>query len=137
MKTRNALLVLATIFLISVLAVLFALTQGRAIYMGRASGSTYSLSNSYVFASPLSAKSPTERIRVTVFLLDEKGRGVAGKEIYLKTNPAGVNFSAVQSITDKMGQAVYDLATATPGKYVVEAQTDGNSLPQTVTVKFE
>lgn len=137
MKTRTLLLTLLLVFLATLLILVFFLTRARTIFFGRASGATYSLTNSYVFASPLSAKAVSEKIRVTVFLLDDKGRGVSGKRINLTSGPAGVNFAALQADTDKMGQAVYDLTSPVAGQFVLTASVEGASFPQTVTVRFE
>lgn len=137
MKGKNLVMVLVFIFLVSLLLMIFLLGQARTVFLGRASGANYSLSNSYVFASPLSAKSVSEKIRVTVFLLDDKGRGVAGKKIDLSSNPVGVNFTPVQMETDKLGQAVYDLTSPVPGQFVISASVEGNTFPQTVTVRFQ
>ncbi len=137
MKKSNLPLVLLLVFLITLLLLAFLLTQARTIFLGRASGSEYSLNNSYVFASPLSAKAVAEKIRVTVFLLDDKGRGVADKKISLLSNPAGVNFAEIQGQTDKMGQAVYDLTSPTAGQFVISAQVEGKVFPQTVSIKFQ
>jgi len=124
------------VFLISLLVMVFFLSQARTVFLGRASGSTYSLPNSYVFASPLSAKSVSEKIRVTVFLLDDKGRGVSGKKIELSSNPLGINFAPIQAETDKLGQAVFDLTSGVPGQFVIQASVEGQAFPQTVTVRF-
>ena len=137
MKTRTFLLVLTSVVLATILLVVFFLTKGRAIIIGKAADAQYDLQNSYVFASPLSAKAASEKIRVTVFLLNEKGRGVKGKPISLVSNPSGLNFVGIQSESDKMGQAVFDAASVVPGKFEIGAQVEGNSLPQTVTVLFE
>lgn len=137
MKARTLLLVLTSVALFTALVVVFFLSKGRAIIIGKAAGEQYNLKNSYVFASPLSAKIPSGKIRITVFLLNEKGRGVKGKTINLFSNPPGLNFLEVQSNTDKMGQAVFDGTSSTPGKYEIGARIDNDSFPQTVTVMFE
>jgi len=115
----------------------FFLTGARTIFLGKATNSTYSISNSYVFASPLSTNAVSGKIRVTVFLLDDKGRGVAGKRIVTLSNPVGVNFAEIQPVSDKMGQAVFDLTSPTAGQFVISASVEGNTFPQTVTVRFQ
>lgn len=137
MKTRTLLLTLLLVFLATLLILVFFLTRARTIFFGRASGSNYNLTNSYVFASPLSAKSVAEKIRVTVFLLDDNGRGVVNKKIELASNPVGVNFAAIQAETDKMGQAVYDLTSPVAGQFTVSALVEGATFPQTVTIRFQ
>lgn len=138
MKTRNFILGLLLASLLTILLLVLFFSRARQIFLGRASSSgQFNLQNSYVFASPLTAKSVSEKIRVTVFLLDENGRGVAGKRVVLLANPAGVNFAEIQGETDKMGQAVYDTTSATAGQFVLTASVEGNSFPQTVTVRFQ
>jgi len=137
MKTRTFIFSLLIAVLLTVLVLVFFLTQAKTVFLGRASGSSYNLTNSYVFASPLTSQSVSGKIRVTVFLLDDNGRGVAGKTINLSSNPAGLNFAPIQPETDKMGQAVFDVTSGSPGQFVVSAQVEGKSFPQTVTLRFQ
>ena len=46
---------------------------------------TLSTDNSYIFASPLRAKSNGEQIRITVYILDDRGMGMSGNGIPAKT----------------------------------------------------
>lgn len=137
MKTKNLFLVILAVFLISLLVVVFFLTQAKTIFLGRAAQSQYSLSNSYVFASPLTAKALSEKIRVTVFLLDDKGKGVQNKRINLSSEPVNLSFIEIQASTDELGQAVFDITSPSPGQYVISAQVEGGTFPQTVTVRFQ
>ena len=122
--------------MITILVLGLILTQSKTFLLGRAANQQYNLPNSYVFASPLTAKSVSEKIRVTVFLLDDKGRGVLGKKIDL-ASVSGLNVSGIQSVTDSLGQAVFDVTSGAVGQYVIAAQVEGNPFPQTVTVRFE
>ena len=103
----------------------------------------FSLSNSYVFASPLVATADgEEKIRINVFLLDDKGRGVPDKTVSLFLTPKGgekgtPQIISVQPQTNDYGQAIFDLTSTFPGQFIVEAQISGVSLPQTVTVTFK
>lgn len=137
MKTKNLVLIILAVFLISLLVVVFFLTQAKTIFLGRATQSQYSLANSYVFASPLSAKTVSEKIRVTVFLLDDKGKGVQGKKISLSSEPVNLNFIEVQANSDELGQAVIDVTSPSAGQYVISAQVEGKNFPQTVTIRFQ
>ena len=120
----------------TVLVLVLLLTRSKTFLFGRATNQQYSLPNSYVFASPLVAKAVSEKIRVTVFLLDDKGRGVVGKKIDLAA-VTGLNVAEVQSTSDSLGQAVFDVTSGTAGQYVVTAQVEGSSFPQTVTIRFQ
>lgn len=108
------------------------------IYSSRASGSPspYSLNHSYLFASPIQAKADgQEKIRITVFLLDQRGLGVSQKTISLSA-PASLTQQNQQPVTNDVGQAQFDLSTDTPGSYHISAQVDGQTLPQTVKILF-
>lgn len=131
---------------VSILLILTAITVstqrtsmfGRASAPGGAStGNTLiSLENSYVFASPISAAADgTSIIRVTVFLLNNQGMGLAGQIVTLKFTGA-VTVSQIQPTSDNLGRATFDLTSNTPGDYTVSAQIEGAVLPQTVSVSF-
>lgn len=134
--------------LVVLLALLFWLASSAIpkvlVYLTKATSrpGNFSLANSYVFASPLVATADgEEKIRVNVFLLDDKGRGVPDKNISLFLTPKGrergvPQIISVQPRTNDYGQAVFDLTSTFPGQFIVEAQVSGVSLPQTVTVTF-
>ncbi len=94
------------------------------------------LSNSYLFASPLKAKAGGERIRITVFILDGRGLGISGKKVVLSRNDR-IQIEEVQGITDDLGKAVFDVYSASPGVYQIEAAVEDKVIPQRVLVTFE
>ncbi len=94
------------------------------------------LSNSYLFASPLKARSGGERIRITVFILDGQGLGVSGKVVSLGRNDR-IQIEEVQGTTDDLGKAVFDVYSNVPGVYQIEAAVEGRVIPQKVLVTFE
>jgi len=136
MKGKKFLLTLLVVALVTVLVLVLFITRSKTFLLGRAANQQYSLQNSYVFASPLTARSVSEKIRVTVFLLDDKGRGVLGKRISL-SSAFGLNVSEVQAETDSLGQAVFDITSGAAGQYIITALTESNAFPQTVTVNFQ
>lgn len=92
--------------------------------------------NSYLFASPLRAKADgMEKIRLTVFLLDGNGMGVAKKtvEVNRETN---LNVEEIQKVTDDSGKAVFDISAAVSGQYFLAAKTEGKEMAQKVRVVF-
>jgi len=118
------------IFLISQRVTLF----GRAFTSGR--GATFSLQNSYLFASPLRAAADgQEKIRITIFLLDSSGRGVTGQTVFLGQNERLTVFS-VQATTDELGRAIFDISSQTAGEYLIEARVGNEILPQRVKISF-
>ena len=127
------------LFLILVLIASLSLVFRTTIFKGRAAtipSSSTVLENSYLFASPIQAKADGEQlIRVTVFLLDSQGLGVSNQKVSL-TYPTNLTLKNTQDITDDYGKTIFDLSSSTPGKHTISAQTNGQTLPQTVTLVF-
>mgnify|MGYP001181034762 FL=1 len=100
------------------------------------SSTTIALENSYLFASPLQAKADSlEQIRLTVFLLDGRGLGVANQPVSLNL-PTSVRITKSQETTDQTGKAVFDLISSTPQTINVSASVDNSTLPQKVKIIF-
>jgi len=114
------------------------------VYLTKAANTPgrYSLTNSYIFGSPLlAAADGQEKIRVSVFLLDPKGKGVPDKKIDLKvTAKADVTGQAVmtelQPMTNSSGLATFEVTSVSPGQFVAAASVDSFDIPQTVTMTF-
>lgn len=106
-------------------------------YLGRATEEKVpSLSDSYVFGSPLiAAAGDQEKITVSVFVLDAQGKGVAGRNPGVESQPA-LTIEPLQPQTDKYGQAIFEATSGQPGQFVVSASIDGELVPQTVTLTF-
>lgn len=144
MKKGTLVYLLLGIFLIIVIYLVANLSQGNTTFFGRAAQSgIFSASNSYIFGSPLTARAGGDKVRVTVFVLDDQGKGIPRKNVALNCKEpelcqnAGIAFTDVQSQTDTLGQAIYDLSGRTAGKYELQAKVDGIAIPQTVTVVFQ
>lgn len=135
--------ILAFLILLLLLLALGAgvfLVSQRTTFFGRAytpqTSSQVSLDNSYVFASPLVARADgRERIRLTVFILDNQGRGILGKSVSLGRNE-NLEIITTQSETDNLGRAIFDLSASRVGDYLIEARVDNQPLPQRVRVSF-
>lgn len=143
MNKKSFLYIFLFVFLLVVAYIVLTLSAGRTNFFGRASGSgVLTATNSYVFASPLSARKG-DKIRVTVFALDGQGRGVPNKGVLINCKDltacrtGGVMFTDVQSQTDTLGQAIFDVVAARDGQYEIEAQVAGITIPQTVTITFQ
>lgn len=132
------------------LAVLFYLASAVVprilVYLTRATNAPddYSLANSYIFGSPLLAQANGEdKIRVTAFLLDVKGRGVPDKQttLNIRAKEGGVStlpqMAVVQPVTDEFGRSVFEITSTVPGQFVVVASVGGLEFPQTVTLTFK
>jgi len=127
------------IFLLLALASTLGLVARITIFSGKATSSNTSpiaLQNSYLFASPLQAKADSkEKLRITVFILDGRGIGIANKTVSLSL-PQTISISDVQPITDDSGKAVFDLSTPVAQKTEVMAKIDNQAIPQKVRVVF-
>ena len=115
------------------------------LYFSQASNAPgeFSLGNSYVFGSPLVAQANgQDKIRVTAFLLDDKGRGVPGRQIELavKAKKGGESvlpqIKAVQALSDNFGRVVFELVSTVEGQFVAAASISGLEFPQAVTLTF-
>lgn len=140
-------------FWLVIILIVFLLTLGILVYYVRfrtsisPSASSYnstnlvSLSNSYVFASPVRAKASGDLVRVTVFLLDDEGNGIFDRKVGLRLLNeellASTQIKDVQSLTDETGKAVFDVSASVTGTYNLEAFTDSETLPQKLKIVFD
>jgi len=93
--------------------------------------------NSYVFASPLRAKTGGEKIRVTVFVLDSKGLGVSGKKVIIGSGDL-LQITPIQPVTDGAGRASFDVSSqGKSGTFIIQAVADGTKLIQTASISFD
>jgi hypothetical protein len=97
---------------------------------------SFSQENSYVFVSPLRAKSNSEeKIRTTVFLLNNQGLGVANTAVLFTTNPK-LDIDIVQGITDSYGKAVFDISSTSAGEFYLEFIVNKKPLLQKAHLSF-
>lgn len=113
-------------------------------FVGRAdvSQASFSIDNSYVFVSPLRTKAASsdtatagERVRITVFILNNKGLGVMGKKIVVEVD-TNLKIDAIQGVTDQFGKAVFDVSSAQAGEYFLDIKIDNISLKEKAHVSF-
>lgn len=95
-----------------------------------------SVNNSYIFASPVRAKANGDLIRVTVFLLDDKGVGLFDKKVQLNYNGTELDVKEIQSLTDETGKAIFDVAGLKSGTYYLDALSENITLPQRVKLVY-
>lgn len=132
-------LLLLTIFLILLLffTSFFFLYEAK-YFIGKASISqrSFSVDNSYLFVSPLKALANNqEKIRLTVYVLNNQGLGVLGKSVFLSNDPS-LNVEVIQGVTDAFGKAIFDISASKPGEYYIEVKVDGKTLPQKAHLTF-
>lgn len=100
------------------------------------SQATFSVDNSYVFVSPLKAQANgQEKIRLTVFILNNQGLGVQGKKVELGRDPK-LQVVEIQSISDQFGKAIFDLSSNMAGEYYLDITVDGTKLKQQGHLSF-
>lgn len=106
------------------------------VSISRASSvSKISISNSYVIGSKILAKADgVDKCVVNVFLVDNNGKGVVGRNIVL----SGMNdIKAINNgVTDKFGNASFELISKIEGQFKMSATVDGVPLPKELTVIF-
>jgi len=131
--------ILFIILLILGLTTTVLLITQITVFKSRASNTDSRLpvrENSYLFASPIQAKADgQEKIRVTIFLLDSQGLGVSQQAVTLKAPPP-IQVETLQSTTDDLGKATFNLSSATPGKFEISASTTTLVLSQKINLLF-
>jgi len=134
-KSKKLLLLLIiVIFLILSLSSILYFISFRTSFFGEAA--YVRLENCYLFASPLQARADdSQKIRVTAFILDSEGKGVAGEAVFLNQNEK-LSFHPIMPVTDDLGRAIFDVSTSVIGEYTIEAKVGNKSLPQKITVSF-
>lgn len=96
-----------------------------------------SVSNSYIFASPVRAKAGGDLIRVTVFVLNDEGEGLFDKLVKLQPDTSNIVVKDIQSLSDDTGKAIFDLSSNTVGDYTIQFSVDNLILPQSLKVVFD
>ena len=100
------------------------------------SQTTFSIDNSYVFSTPSQARANgQEKIRLTVFVLNNQGLGVLGKKVQIQPNSALI-IDAIQGSTDNYGKAYFDISSTKPGQYDLEIKIDDKALNQKTHLVF-
>lgn len=136
MKKLPIFLMLFLIILIG-FAVFFGLYEVQFL-TNRASIKTvsFSVDNSYVFITPLRARANgQEKIRLTVFVLDDQGLGVMGKKVVLDQDEA-LNIENIQALTDNFGKAYFDITASKVGEYYLKVLIDDIELKQKAHLSF-
>lgn len=134
---KNILLIVIFLIILIAFSIFFWLYEAK-FFVGRAnvSQTSFSVDNSYLFVTPLRARaSQQEKIRATVFVLNNQGLGVMGKRAVLSQDP-NLAIEAIQEKTDNFGKAVFDISSGKPGEYYLEVTVDGQLLPQKAHLSF-
>lgn len=135
---KKPLLFLSILLFLLLLATSFFWLYEARSYVGRASTfrDTFSIENSYVFISPLKAKADgVEKIRLTIFVLNDQGLGVPGKKASV-VQAEGLKIESIQGLTDSLGKAVFDASSAKAGEYYVDVKIEDKKLSQQTQLSF-
>ncbi|MEK7597784.1 MAG: hypothetical protein AAB441_04030 [Patescibacteria group bacterium] len=97
---------------------------------------SFSIDNSYIFSTPSQARANgQEKIRLTVFILNNQGLGVMGKKIFIGTDPS-LNIETIQGLTDNYGKAYFDISSTKPAEYFLEIKADDTALKSKAHLVF-
>ncbi|MCL4374502.1 Ig-like domain-containing protein [Patescibacteria group bacterium] len=134
---KTLIFLLIALFILLVFSGYFWLYEAQ-YFIGRAdvSHASFSVDNSYMFVTPLRAKANNQdKIRVTVFVLNNQGLGVMGKTV---TVAPGKNLTVetIQGLTDNSGKAVFDVTGSQTGEYYLEVKVENTTLPQKVHLSY-
>lgn len=100
------------------------------------SQASFSIDNSYIFSTPSQARANgQEKIRLTVFILNNQGLGVLGKKVLIETN-SSLTIDTIQGSTDNYGKAYFDISATKPAQYFLEVKIDGKALNQKAQLVF-
>lgn len=96
----------------------------------------FSSDNSYVVVSPLRAKANNqEKIRITIFILNNQGLGVQGQTVGVAP-VSGIQIENVQGVTDGFGKAIFDVMGSIAGDYYPSVSVSGKSLKEVPHLNF-
>ncbi len=140
-RPNYLILIIILLIFILTLAILVYYIRFQTSIAPRASSlnisKSVSLTNSYVFASPVRAKAGGDLIRVTVFVLDNEGNGLFDQKVELMSNDNTVSFKEIQSLTDETGKALFDVSSDLAKSYTIFVSTNSVPLPQSLRVIFD
>jgi len=135
---RKFLLILILIFLSLLVFTLFFWFEEINLFKIKAdvSQASFSIENSYLFTTPLRAEaSGQEKIRVTIFVLNNQGLGVLGKSVSISPN-SNIKAEVIQGTTDQFGKAVFDISSTIKGEYYLEVVVENAKLNQQAHLTF-
>lgn len=100
------------------------------------SQASFSIDNSYIFSTPSQARANgQEKVRLTVFVLNNQGLGVLGKKVLIESNSSLI-VDTIQGSTDNYGKAYFDISATKPAQYYLEIKVDDKALNQKAHLVF-
>jgi hypothetical protein len=135
-KSTKYLVIIAILIIALIVSVVVVIRTTNTYQRAATSTTSIVLENSYLFASTLQAKADNkEKVRITVFLLDGRGLGVANQTVTLNL-PKNITIQNQQEITDQNGKAIFDLSSSTTQTVNITATANSSKLPQSVKIIF-
>lgn len=129
-------IVLFTI-LIVLSGVAYVYDSGFLTYTRADAPNSISIDSSYVFITPPSTVADgNSRLRVTIFCLDTRGKGIRGLRGAVEAVPP-ITVIPIQENTDTYGKAVFDLTSAAPVTKNISIKCGVDSLSATSQVSFQ
>jgi hypothetical protein len=93
------------------------------------------VSGSYLLGEKILAKADGKDInKINVFLLDKNGKPVQGKGVELTGMSEGIK--QINTLSDATGKVSFSLTSTIEGQYKINANYNGQELPQTIVVTF-
>lgn len=93
------------------------------------------VSGSYLLGEKILAKADgKDTNKINVFLLDKNGKPVQGKSVDLTGMTTGVK--QINDLSDATGKVSFSLTSTAEGQYKINANYNGQELPQTIVVTF-
>jgi hypothetical protein len=133
----------SVIFFVILLLVLFSFVAVFGLYEVKffstradVSQASFSIDNSYIFSTPSQASANgQEKIRLTVFVLNNQGLGVLGKKVLIESD-SSLTINTIQGSTDNYGKAYFDISATKPAQYFLEIKIDDKALNQKAHLVF-
>ncbi len=133
----------SVLFFVVLLFILFSFVAVFGLYEVKffntradVSQASFSIDNSYIFSTPSQARANgQEKIRLTVFVLNNQGLGVLGKKVLIETD-SSLTIDTIQGSTDNYGKAYFDISATKPAQYYLEIKIDDKALNQKAHLEF-
>jgi hypothetical protein len=135
---KNKLILIFVFIVVLFFASIYFFLYEAQLFFSRANlaGKSISVENSYFFITPLRARANRqEKIRLTIYALDNRGLGIFGKQVFLGENE-NLDIEIIQGVTDAFGKAIFDISARQPGDYYLEVRIDDKKLPQKAHLTF-
>jgi len=96
----------------------------------------FSADNSYIFMNPGKAQANgTEKIRLTIMVLNGNGLGVLGQKPVIQVDPR-VTITKVQEVTNTLGEAIFEFSATEPGDYYISVKIGETPIPHKTPLSF-